>query len=119
MMLAAIPAALVNSVRVSMACVSLAMAGYTTATANMIALSSDACAPDNIASVYGLASMGSGFGGMVFALLTGWIVERYSYTPAFVLFALLPTVSVFVLWFVMGPIEGGHIRNSPLALRQA
>jgi ACS family hexuronate transporter-like MFS transporter len=119
MMLAAIPAALVDSVRVSMACVSLAMAGYTAATANMIALSSDACAPESIASVYGLASMGSGFGGMVFALLTGWIVERYSYTPAFVLFALLPMLCVFVLWFVMGPIEGHRIGNWPLAPPQA
>jgi MFS transporter, ACS family, hexuronate transporter len=89
LMLAAIPAALTHSVNFSLACVSVAMAGYTAATANMIALSSDAVAPDGIASVYGLASMGSGFGGMVFALLTGWIVERYSYTPAFVLFALL------------------------------
>jgi ACS family hexuronate transporter-like MFS transporter len=119
MMLAAIPGALANSVYVSMACVSLAMAGYTAATANMIALGSDVCDPDSIASVYGLASMGSGFGGMVFALLTGWIVERYSYTPAFVLFAVLPILCVLVLWFVMGPIEGSHIRNRPLALRQA
>jgi MFS transporter, ACS family, hexuronate transporter len=105
MMLAAIPAALAQPMYLSLACVSIAMAGYTTATANMIALSSDAVAPDRIASVYGLASMGSGFGGMVFALLTGWIVERYSYTPAFVLFALLPIVSVSVLWLIMGPIE--------------
>jgi ACS family hexuronate transporter-like MFS transporter len=119
MMLAAIPGALANSVYISMACVSLAMAGYTAATANMIALGSDVCGPDSIASVYGLASMGSGFGGMVFALLTGWIVERYSYTPAFVLFALLPILCVLVLWFVMGPIESSHLRNRPLALRQA
>lgn len=105
MMLAAIPAALVHPVYLSLAWVSLAMAGYTAATANMIALSSDAVAPDRIASVYGLASMGSGFGGMVFALLTGWIVERFSYTPAFILFALLPMVCVSVLWFGMGPIE--------------
>jgi ACS family hexuronate transporter-like MFS transporter len=118
MMLGAIPAVLVDSVRLSMACVSLATAGYTAATANMIALSSDACAPESIASVYGLASMGSGFGGMVFALLTGWIVERYSYTPAFVLFALLPMLSVFVLWFVMGPIEGHRIGTRLAAARQ-
>jgi ACS family hexuronate transporter-like MFS transporter len=119
MMLGAIPAALVNSVHVSMACVSVAMAGYTAATANMIALSSDACDSDSIASVYGLASMGSGFGGMVFALLTGWIVERFSYTPAFILFALLPMLCVFVLWFVMGPIEGSRARNGTLAAGQA
>jgi hypothetical protein len=53
-----------------MACVSLATAGYTAATAKMIALSSDACAPESIASVYALASMVSGFGDMVLALLT-------------------------------------------------
>jgi MFS transporter, ACS family, hexuronate transporter len=105
MMLGAIPAVLVDPAYLSLTWVSVAMAGYTAATANMIALSSDAVTPDRIASVYGLASMGSGFGGMVFALLTGWIVERYSYTPAFILFALLPIVSVYVLWFVMGPIE--------------
>ena len=108
MMLGAIPGALANSIFVSMACVSLAMAGYTAATANMIALSSDVCDPDRIASVWGLASMGSGFGGMVFALVTGWIVEHYSYTPAFVLFATLPILCVLVLWFVMGPIESRH-----------
>jgi len=101
------------------ACVSPATAGYTAATANIIALNLDACAPESIASVYGLASMGSGFGGMVFALLTGWIVERYSYTPAFVLFALLPMLCVFVLWFVMEPIEGHRIGNWPLAPPQA
>ena len=67
------------------------------------------CDPGRIASVWGLASMGSGFGGMVFALVTGWIVERYSYTPAFVLFATLPILCVLVLWFVMGPVEARRI----------
>ena len=28
-----------------------------------------------------LASMGAGFGGMLFTLITGWVVDRYSYTP--------------------------------------
>ena len=30
-----------------------------------------------VASVYGLASMGSGFGGMLFTLITGWVVDHY------------------------------------------
>jgi len=39
--------------------------------------------------------------------------------PAFVLFARLPMPCVFVLWFVMGPIEGHRIGNRPLAPPQA
>jgi hypothetical protein len=35
------------------------------------------------------------------------------------LFALLPMLCVFVLWFVMGPIEGHRIGNWPLAPPQA
>jgi hypothetical protein len=81
------------------ACVSPATAGYTAATANIIALNLDACAPESIASVYGLASMGSGFGSMVFALL--------------------PMLCVFVLWYVMGPIEGHRSGSWPLAPPQA
>jgi len=46
-------------------------------------------------------------------------VERYSYTPAFVLFALLPMLCVFVLWYVMGPIEGHRSGSWPLAPPQA
>ena len=48
--------------------------------------------------------MGSGLGGMIFALLTGWVVDHYSYTPAFIGFGLLPLICVAVLWFLTGPL---------------
>jgi ACS family hexuronate transporter-like MFS transporter len=81
------------------------MAGYTAALANMLAMPSDVFPPEAVASVYGLASMGSGFGGMVFTLITGWLVQHYSYVPAFILFGLIPLVGVFVQWALMGPLE--------------
>jgi hypothetical protein len=34
---------------------------------------------------------------MMFSLLTGWIVSRYSYAPAFVLFGLIPLVCGAIL----------------------
>jgi MFS transporter, ACS family, hexuronate transporter len=105
MMAAAIPAVLTPSIFLSMAFVSVAMAGYTAAVANVLALPSDVFPPGSVASVYGFASMGSGFGGMLFSLLTGWIVDGYSYTPAFIGFGLLPMVCVFILWRVMGPLK--------------
>lgn len=105
MMTMAIPAVLVPSSPASIAFVSIAMAGYTAALANMLAMPSDVFPPQAVASVYGLASMGSGFGGMVFALITGWLVDRYSYVPVFWLFGLIPLLCVLILWLFMGPLE--------------
>ena len=77
----------------SIALVSLAMIGYTGALANMLAFPSDIYPKHLVGSVWGLASMGAGFGGMIFALITGWVVDHYSYTPVFIGFGLLPLIS--------------------------
>jgi ACS family hexuronate transporter-like MFS transporter len=105
LMTAAIPAVLVPGSGLSIALVSLAMAGYTAALASMLAMPSDVFPAQAVASVYGLASMGSGLGGMVFALATGWLVDRYSYVPVFWLFGLIPLICVAVLWVLMGPLQ--------------
>lgn len=105
MMAMAILAVRVNSVMLCIAYISIAMAGYTAALANMLPMPADVFPSDNVASVYGIASMGSGLGGMVFMLATGWLVQRFSYGPAFLLFALLPFVGVAVQWLFMGPLS--------------
>ena len=38
---------------------------------------------------FSAAGVGSGFGGMVFTLITGWVMDHYSYTPVFIGFGLL------------------------------
>jgi len=111
MMTMAIPAVLAQSAAVSIAFVSVAMAGYTAALANMLAMPADVFPPQAVASVYGLASMGAGFGGMVFMLITGWLVDRYSYTPAFLLFGLIPLVCVLILWALTGPLTQQTFRT--------
>jgi ACS family hexuronate transporter-like MFS transporter len=97
-MTAAIPAVLVHSPWTSIAYVSVAMAGYTGSLANMLALPADLFPKNSVASVYGIASMGAGFGGMLFSLLTGWLVDHFSYTPVFFGFGLIPLVCVLILW---------------------
>jgi len=42
---------------------------------------------------------------MVFALLTGWLVDRYSYVPVFWLFGLIPLIGVAILWVFMGSLD--------------
>ncbi|SPE37691.1 Major facilitator superfamily MFS_1 [Candidatus Sulfopaludibacter sp. SbA3] len=104
LMLSAIPAVLAPTAAGSIAFVSIAMLGYTGALANMLSLPADVFPGNAVASVYGLASMGSGFGGMVFTLITGWVVDHYSYTPVFIGFGILPLICATLLWTLTGPL---------------
>jgi ACS family hexuronate transporter-like MFS transporter len=105
LMTSAIPAVLVESAALSIALVSMAMLGYTGCPANMLSMPADVPPKNAVGSVYGLASMGSGFGGMLFTLITGWVVDHYSYTPVFIGFGLMPLICALVLWTLLGPLS--------------
>ena len=108
LMLAAIPAVLTPDVWVSIGCISLAMSGFTACNAVLLAFPGDVFPTSTVGSIWGLASMGSGFGGMVFALLTGWLVDHYSYRPVFFLFGLIPLLATAILWHALGPLGSGR-----------
>jgi len=105
MMASGIPAVLVGNAGVSIAWVSLALAGYTGSAANMMAFPADVFPKNLVGSVYGLASMGSGFGGMLFSLITGWVIDHYSYVPVFMGFGITPLIGVLILWTWLGPLR--------------
>jgi MFS transporter, ACS family, aldohexuronate transporter len=107
LMACAIPAVLVHSALLSFVLVSSAMLGYTGVTANMLAFPADVFPGNVVASIWGLAGLGSGFGGMVFALITGWLVDHYSYLPVFMLAGLMPFIAVAIIWFIIGPLRAG------------
>lgn len=102
LMTAAIPAALVSDASWSIALVSVAMMGYTGSLANMLAMPADVLPSSAVASAFGIASMGAGFGGMVFSLATGWVIDRVSYVPVFAGFGLMPLLCVLILWTLAG-----------------
>lgn len=104
LMLLSIPAVLSPSPWIAMACIAVAMAGYTGANVTTLALTADAFPKESVASVWGLASMGAGFGGMLFTLIAGWVIQHFSYTPVFVGFGLIPLVCSTILWTLMGPL---------------
>lgn len=96
-----IPAVLVSGNLSAAACIgliSVATFGYAGALANLLAIPGDAFPSDVVASIWGFASMGSGIGAMIFSLLTGWLVEHYSFHPAFILFGVLPAISAWIVW---------------------
>jgi ACS family hexuronate transporter-like MFS transporter len=105
LMTAAIPAVLVDSAWTSFVLISVAMTGYTGSLANMLSLPADVFPKNAVASVYGLASMGSGFGGMLFSLATGWIVDHYSFTPVFFGFGITPLICAAIIWTLLGPVK--------------
>jgi MFS transporter, ACS family, aldohexuronate transporter len=112
LMTSAIGAVLVQQAWLAIVLVSIAMLGYTGSLANMLALSGDVFPKNAVASVYGLASMGSGFGGMLFTLITGWVVDHYSYTPVFIGFGLLPLICATILWLLMGELRAIDMRTT-------
>jgi ACS family hexuronate transporter-like MFS transporter len=83
--------------------VSVATFGYTGCLANLLALPADRYPRNSLASIWGLASMGSGFGGMLFSLITGWVVANFAYTPVFIGFGLLPLIASTILVGVSCP----------------
>jgi ACS family hexuronate transporter-like MFS transporter len=114
LMTSAIPAVLVGDAALSIGLVSVAMLGYTGCLANMLAMPADVFPKNAVASVYGLASMGSGFGGMLFTLITGWAVDHYSYTPVFIGFGVMPLICALILWTLLGPLRAtAGLRPTP------
>jgi len=105
LMMAAIPAVLVASAWQSIAFISVAMMGYTGSLASMLSFPADVFPKNAVASVYGLASMGAGFGGMLFSLITGWVVDHYSFTPVFIGFGITPLICALIIWTLLGPLQ--------------
>jgi len=105
LMASAIPAVLAHDAGTSIALVSVAMLGYTGCGSIMLAYPADVYPKNMVGSIWGLASMGSGFGGMVFALLTGVVIDRFSYLPVFIGFGVMPLICTVILWTLLGPIS--------------
>jgi len=101
-MMAVIPAVLVETVGLSIALVSIATLGYTGSVADVLSLPAGFFPKNVVDSIWGLASMGSGFGGMIFSLVTGWVVDHYSYVSAFFGIGLIPMISATVVCSLPG-----------------
>jgi ACS family hexuronate transporter-like MFS transporter len=90
----------------------LAGFGYTSYTANALALPADVVPKSAAASAWGLACIGNGIGGAIFQSLSGitlkYVSASFSYAIAynvlFVGFGVLSLIGLFVLLFLLGPL---------------
>jgi ACS family hexuronate transporter-like MFS transporter len=44
-------------------------------------------------------------------LITGWVVDHYSYRPVFIGFGIMPLICALILWTLAGPLRpaGGKL----------
>ena len=105
LMLSTIPAILTSSAPLAIALVSLTTFGYTGYTANTLAFPPDVFPKQALASVWGLASMGSGVGGMLFMALSGRLIAHYGYLPVFIGYGIMPLIAGGLVLFALGPLR--------------
>jgi ACS family hexuronate transporter-like MFS transporter len=105
LMTAAVPAAFTEDVAMAVALVSVATFGYTSYSANTLAFPADVFPRNAVGSIWGLASMGSGFGGMLFSWLTGRVVDGYGYLPVFLAYGFMPLAALGIIVFLLGPLR--------------
>jgi ACS family hexuronate transporter-like MFS transporter len=105
LMTSAIPAAFTSNVWVAFTCISIATFGYTGYNANSLAMPADVFPKNAVGSIWGLASMGAGFGGMMFSRPTGWLIDTYGYTPVLIGYGLIPLIALTLVLFALGPLR--------------
>ena len=107
-----------SSAAQSIALISTATFGYSGALANLLAVPGDVFPKGAVASIWGFASMGSGIGGMVLSLATGWLVDHYSFRPVFILFGVIPLVAAWLVWTlprnaeILDPLPGAVLETA-------
>lgn len=105
LMTAAIPAVLTTSAATAIGLIFVATFGYTSYWANALAFPAEVFPRNMVASVVGLAGMGSGIGGTIFGWLSGRLIDRVGYLPVFFAYGLMPLVALAVVLFLMGPLR--------------
>jgi ACS family hexuronate transporter-like MFS transporter len=104
--LAGIPAAGMHSVYAAMGLICFALWGYASWSTMGLTLPSDLFPQDVVATVTGLSGLAAGLVGAVFTIAVGILVDRFSYTPAFLVAGLMPLfATAFLLLLIREPIQ--------------
>jgi ACS family hexuronate transporter-like MFS transporter len=85
----------------ALALIGIAVCAHNFLSANMYGAITDLFPDSKVGRATGLTGVAGGLSGLLFPLLTGILVDRFSYRPVFVLIAIMPLVGTFAL-FVLG-----------------
>jgi ACS family hexuronate transporter-like MFS transporter len=68
-----------------------------------LTLPSDLFPQEVVATVTGLSGFAAGLAGAVFTFAVGFLVDRFSYAPAFLVAGLMPIVATGCLFLLISP----------------
>lgn len=88
--------------------------GFQSWIVNVHTLPSDCFPRQDVGSVFGIGGTSAGIASILFTLLVGYVVDRFSYTPVFIMVGLMGPLAAALLLVIMRRIE----RVPPL-LKQA
>src|SRR5262249_2521079 len=72
---------------------------------NVQALPGDFFPQGTVGAVFGLGGVAAGAGSFAFMIASGWVVEKFSYGPMFLLAGLLGPLGALALFILAGPIR--------------
>jgi ACS family hexuronate transporter-like MFS transporter len=84
----------------ALAVIGMVLFGHTFVSANMFAAVPDMFPDELVGRVTGLHGVCGGLSGLLFPLLTGFLVDHFSYAPVFALAAVMPIAGVAALFIV-------------------
>jgi MFS transporter, ACS family, hexuronate transporter len=100
-----IPAARAHDTATSVALISVVTLAIGAWSTTVVGLAADILPSAAVGSMSGLSGMGAALGGIVFTMLTGWLVDHFSYAPVFWLAALAPLVGFAALVLLMRDVR--------------
>jgi MFS transporter, ACS family, hexuronate transporter len=90
----------IASIAIAFLAIGLAMLADNFLSANMYGAITDLFDDRAVGRATGLTGVAGGLSGLLFPLLTGYLVDRYSYAPVFVLIAFMPLAGAASLFLV-------------------
>lgn len=112
LMPAGIIAAYTSDAMVALALIGVVLFGFQAWINNVQTLPSDLFSSSAVGSVAGLGGTGAGIGSMIFIFSTGWVVDKFSYTPVLVFAGVLAPLGTIALFGLMGRIEKVTIKEA-------
>jgi MFS transporter, ACS family, hexuronate transporter len=96
---------LMPTLRLSIALIAMAIFGLNFMSCNLITIVADVFPDSTLARVTGLSGIGEGVLNIVLTLLTGIVIDRFSYAPVFLVAGLMPLTSIAALYILVGHIH--------------
>jgi ACS family hexuronate transporter-like MFS transporter len=90
---------------VAIAGISLIAFAFQSWIVNLHTIPSDCFPKQDVGSVFGIGGTSAGIASMMFTLLIGYIVDRFSYTPVYVIVGAMAPLGAALFLVIMGKIE--------------